>query len=122
MLEDRLLQLTAARILEAIFEPVFLPYSWGYRLHRGAHEAVRTLTRKLQFGCYGYVVDIDIKGFFDNIDHDQLLKMLEQRIADRPFLRLIKKWLKAGVLEEDGKVLFRFTLLDRARFSFVGRA
>lgn len=104
VLEDRLLQLTAARILEAIYDPVFSPYSWAYRPHRGAHEAVRTLTRKLQFGCYGYVVEIDIKAFFDNIDHDLLLEMLEKRIADRSFLRLIKKWLKAGVLEEDGKV------------------
>jgi group II intron reverse transcriptase/maturase len=104
VLVDRLLQLTAARILEAIFEPLFLPYSWAYRPGRGAHEAVRTLTRRLQFGCFGYVVDIDIKGFFDNIDHDLLLSMLEKRIADRSFLRLIKKWLKAGVLEEDGKV------------------
>jgi group II intron reverse transcriptase/maturase len=104
VLEDRLLQLTAARILESIYEPLFLPYSWAYRPGRGAHEAVRTLTRRLQFGCFGYVVDIDIKGFFDNIDHDLLLGMLEKRIADQPFLRLIKKWLKAGVLEEDGKV------------------
>jgi group II intron reverse transcriptase/maturase len=104
VLEDRLLQLTAARILEAIYEPLFLRYSWAYRPNRGAHEAIRTLTRKLQFGIYGYVVDIDIKGFFDNIDHDLLLGMLRKRIADRSFLRLIKKWLKAGVLEEDGKV------------------
>lgn len=104
VLEDRLLQLTAARILEAIYDPVFSPYSWAYRPHRGAHEAVRTLTRKLQFGRYGYVVEIDIKAFFDNINHGLLLKMLEKRIADRSFLRLIRKWLKAGVLEEDGKV------------------
>jgi RNA-directed DNA polymerase len=104
VLEDRLLQLTGSRVLEAIYEPLFLPCSWAYRKKRGAHQAVRTLTRKLQFGCYGYVVDVDIKGFFDNIDHDLLLKILKERIADRPFLRLIRKWLKAGVLEEDGNV------------------
>ena len=63
------------------------------------------LTRELQFGCYGYVVEIDIKGFFDHVDHDWLLRMLEERIDDRPFLRLIGKWLKAGVLEEDGQVI-----------------
>ena len=51
------------------------------------------------------MVEIDIKGFFDRIDHDWLLRMLEQRIDDRPLLRLIRKWLKAGVLEEDGKVI-----------------
>jgi RNA-directed DNA polymerase len=59
--------------------------------------------RRYQFGCYGYVVEIDIKGFFDHIDHDWLLRMLRERVDDRPFLRLIEKWLKAGVLEEDAK-------------------
>ncbi len=61
---------------------------------------MRTLKQELQFGCYGYVVEIDIKGFFDRIDHTKLMQMLELRINDRPFLRLIWKWLKAGVLEE----------------------
>lgn len=104
VLEDRLVQLTAARVLEAIYEPVFLPCSWAYREKRDALEAVSTLTRVLQFGCYGHVVEIDIVGFYDHIDHDLLLEILAQRIDDRPFLRLIKKWLKAGVLEVDGSV------------------
>ena len=103
--EDKLLQTAAARILGAIYEQDFLPCSWAYRQGRGAREAVRTLTQELQFGCYGYVVEIDIRGFFDHIDHDWMLRMLEVRVADRPFLRLIRKWLKAGVLEEDGQVL-----------------
>lgn len=77
----------------------------AYRSGRNAREAVRTLTQELQFGGYGYVVEIDIKGFFDRIDHDWLLRMLKLRIDDRPLLRLIGKWLKAGVLEEDGKVI-----------------
>ena len=104
MVEDRLLQLTVARILEAIYEPEFLPCSYAYRPGIGAQQAVRDLTRILQFGCYGYVVDVDIKSFFDMIDHDKLMGILEERIDDRPFLRLIRKWLKAGVLEEDGQV------------------
>ena len=103
--EDKLLQTTAARVLDAIFEEDFLSCSWGYRPGRDVREAVRTLTQELQFGCYGYVVDLDIRGFFDHIDHDWLLKMLEQRVDDEPFVKLIGKWLKAGVLETDGKVL-----------------
>jgi RNA-directed DNA polymerase len=107
--EDKLLQTAVSRILNAIYEPIFLPCSWAYRLGRNAREAVRTLTQELQFGCYGYVVEIDIKGFFDRIDHDKLMQMLELRIDDRPFLRLIWKWLKAGVLEEGGKVIHPYT-------------
>jgi RNA-directed DNA polymerase len=105
VVEDKLLQTAVSRILNAIYEPIFLPCSWAYRLGRNPREAVRTLKQELQFGCYGYVVEIDIKGFFDRIDHDKLMQMLELRIADRPFLRLIWKWLKAGVLEEGGKVI-----------------
>ncbi len=104
VLEDRLLQLTVARILEAIYDPQFLDCNYAYREKRGAHLAVSDLTQELQFGCYGHVVDVDIKGFFDNISHDKLMEILEHRINDRPFLCLIRKWLKAGVLEEDGKV------------------
>jgi len=103
VVEDKLLQVAVSRILNAIYEPDFLPCSWAYRLGRNVREAVRTLTQELQFGCYGYVVEIDIKGFFDRIDHDWLLRMLVLRIDDRPLLRLIRKWLRAGVLEEDGK-------------------
>lgn len=105
VVEDKLLQIAVSRILNAIYEPIFLACSWAYRLGRDAREAVRTLTQELQFGCYGYLVEVDIKGFFDRIDHDQLMQMLELRIDDRPILRLIGKWLKAGVLEEGGKVI-----------------
>jgi RNA-directed DNA polymerase len=105
VVEDKLLQIAVARILNAIYEPVFLPISWAYRLGRNAREAVRTLKQELQFGCYNYVVEVDIKGFFDRIDHDKLLQMLALRIDDQPFLRLIRKWLKAGVLEASGKVI-----------------
>ena len=105
VVEDKLLQIAVSRILNAIYEPIFLACSWAYRSGRNAREAVRTLTQELQFGDYGYIVEIDIKSFFDRIDHDWLLRMLKLRIDDRPLLRLIGKWLKAGVLEEDGKVM-----------------
>jgi group II intron reverse transcriptase/maturase len=104
VVEDRLLQGAARLLLEAIYERDFLPVSYGYRPGRGAKDATGDLTYELQFGRYGYVVEADIKGFFDNIDHDWLLRMLRERIDDKPFLGLIDTWLKAGILERDGTV------------------
>ena len=104
-LEDRLVQSAVTKVLTAIYEQDFLDCSYGYRAGRGAHDAVSELTRELQFGPYHMVVEADIRGFFDHMDHDWLLEMLEQRIDDRAFLGLIRKWLKAGILETDGKVI-----------------
>jgi len=103
--QDKLLQLGVKRILEAIFEQDFLKCSYGYRPNIGPLDAVARLTANLQFGKYNYVVEADIKGFFDNIDHEWLLKMLALRIDDKTLLWLITKWLKAGILDTDGKVL-----------------
>jgi len=105
VVEDKLLQLAVTRILEAIYEQDFLRCSYGYRPKKGAHDAVDKLTVKLQFGRYNFEVEADIKGFFDNIGHDRLIELLSLRIADRSLLWLIKKWLKAGVLDTDGKVI-----------------
>jgi len=105
VIEDKLLQAACARILTAIYEQDFLVVSYGYRPGRGAGDAVRDLTFDLQYGCYGYLVEADIKGFFDHMGHDWLWKMLQLRVDDRAFLRLIRKWLKAGILETDGKVI-----------------
>jgi len=96
VVEDKLLQRAVARILTAIFEPDFLRCSYGYRPHVGAREAVDKLTVKLQFGRYHHVVELDLENYFGTIDHAWLVKMLEQRIDDRPFVRLIRKWLKAA--------------------------
>ena len=104
-IEDKLLQLAVKRILEAIYEQDFLRCSYGYRPKVGALDAVDKLTVKIQFGRYNFVVEADIKGFFDNVDHEWMIRMLEERIDDRALLRLIKKWLKAGVLDTDGKVI-----------------
>ena len=103
--EDKLLQMAVKRLLEAIYEQDFLSCSYGYRPRVGALEAVDQLTVKLQFGDYHQVVEADIKGFFDNLSHEWLMRMLAERIDDQAILRLIKKWLKAGVLDTDGKVL-----------------
>lgn len=103
-LEDKIVQKAAAMILEAIYEPEFLACSYGYRPGRGAKDTVSDLVFQFQYGVFGYVVEADIKGFFDNIDHSKLLEMMEKRINDRAFLRLINKWLKAGILEPEGYV------------------
>ena len=103
--EDRLLQTAVAKVLSAIHEADFLPQSYGYRPGRGSRMAVRDLTRQLQFGRCRWVLDCDLANFFGSIPHLKLLELLEQRIADRPFLALIWKWLKAGVLEETGTVV-----------------
>jgi group II intron reverse transcriptase/maturase len=104
-LEDRLLQLACSKLLSAIFEADFLDNSYGYRPKRGAKDAINDLRFNLQFGRYGYIVEADIKGFFNHMDHDWLLRMLRERVDDAPFLNLIRKWLKAGILDTDGEVI-----------------
>lgn len=101
---DRLLQAGAARILSAIYEEDFLPLSFGYRPGMGARKAVQALTVTLQREKLTWVVDADIKGFFDSMDHEWMKRMLEERIDDSSFIRLISKWLKAGVLNPEGSV------------------
>jgi group II intron reverse transcriptase/maturase len=107
--QDKLLQLAVKRILEAIYEQDFLRCSYGYRPNIGPLDAVDKLTIKLQFGKYNYVAEADIQGFFDNIDHEWMLKMLAERVDDKASLWLIRKWLKAGILEEDGQVIHPIT-------------
>ncbi len=104
-LEDKLVQLACARVLTAIYEEDFLDCSHAYRAKRSAKETVADLTFNLQYGRFGYIVEADIQGFFDNIDHDGLLEMLALRIDDRAFIHLIQKWLKAGILDTDGQVI-----------------
>ena len=104
-LEDKILQVAVANILSAIYGQDFLDCSYGYRQRIGPHDALEDLRESLQMGKYHWVVEADIRGFFDNMDHDWLVKMLEERVHDRALIKLIKKWLKAGVLEEDGTVI-----------------
>jgi len=107
--EDKLLQLAVKRLLEAIYEQDFMRCSYGYRPQVGALEAVDKLTIKLQFGKYNYVVEADIKGFFDNLDHEWLIRMVAELADDKALLWMIRKWLKAGILETDGKVIHPVT-------------
>lgn len=104
-LEDKIVQLAAASILTAIYEADFLPCSWGYRPNRGPQEASRELATALTKGQYEFVVEADIKGYFEHIQWDWLLQMLSHRINDGALLGLVRKWLKAGILEEDGQVI-----------------
>lgn len=104
-MEDTLLQRAVAQRLEAIYAQDFLPCSEGDRRAVGALDAVRDLTRTLQCGPYGFIVEADITGCFDTIDPQQVLAMLALRSDDTPLLRLIRTWLKAGVRETDGHVI-----------------
>ena len=104
-LEDKLVQLCCARILTSIYEQDFLSMSYGYRKGKSARDASDDLCFNLQYGSYGYAVEADIKGYFDAIDHDRLVEMLEQRIDDDALMGLIRQWLKAGILEIDGEIV-----------------
>jgi group II intron reverse transcriptase/maturase len=104
VVRDRLLQSACSRILTSIYEPKFMEYSFGYRKSRGAKVAVEYLSKKLNFSRVGYVLEMDIKGFFDNMDHNWMIKMLELHIEDRKYIKLIEKWLKSKILNPDGTV------------------
>jgi group II intron reverse transcriptase/maturase len=98
-LEDKLVQAGLVRILEAIYEVDFIDDSYGFRPSRGCHDALRALSDTVEERPTNYIVEADIKGFFDNVDHDWLERFLEHRIADKRVLRYIKRFLKAGVME-----------------------
>ncbi len=99
-LEDKVVQKGISRILEAIYEEDFLDCSYGFRPGRSCHDVLRTVDQTIMKRPVRYVIEADIKGFFDNVSHDWLLKMLEVRIKDPSFLLLIRRFLKAGYIEE----------------------
>ncbi|MBI5186590.1 MAG: group II intron reverse transcriptase/maturase [Nitrospinae bacterium] len=99
-LEDKIVQRGVAKILSAIYEEDFLGVSYGFRPKRNGHDALRAVELSVIKGGINHLLDVDIRGFFDNLDHSWLMRMLGERIKDRTILRLIGKWLKAGVLEE----------------------
>jgi group II intron reverse transcriptase/maturase len=99
-LEDKLVQQSVAIILNQIYEEDFLDFSYGFRPGRSQHQALDALTVALKTKKVNYVLDADIRGFFDHLDHEWLMKFVQQRVADPRILRLIQKWLKAGVMEE----------------------
>ena len=99
-LESKLVQKAMRRILEAVYEPIFLNCSYGFRPKRSCHDALKRLDEVVRSGRIHYIIEADIKGFFDRVNHEWLMKLLSIRIADGNLLRLIVRFLKAGVWEE----------------------
>ncbi|THF72366.1 group II intron reverse transcriptase/maturase, partial [Cohnella fermenti] len=98
--EDKLVQHALKQVLSAIYEQDFMDFSYGFRPGRSMHDALKKVTEVIQYGKINYVVDADIKGFFNHVDHEWLIKFLELRIADPNILRLVRRMLKAGIQEE----------------------
>jgi RNA-directed DNA polymerase len=101
-LEDKIVQQAVLWVIQSIYEQDFLGFSYGFRPERSCHQALDALTVAICDRQVNWILDADIQGFFDAIDHEWLVKFLEHRIGDRRILRLIRKWLRAGV-SEDGE-------------------
>jgi RNA-directed DNA polymerase len=99
-LEDKIVQQAAVTILNEIYENDFLGFSYGFRPGRNQHQALDALTVGITRKRVNWVLDVDIRGFFDNMSHEWTIKFVEHRIGDLRIIRLIRKWLKAGVSEE----------------------
>jgi len=124
-LEDKIVQQAVRTVLECIYEVDFRGFSYGFRPGRSGHRALDALYMGIRKQKVNWILDADIRGFFDNIDHTWLMKFLEHRIADRRMLRLLKKWFRAGVSEHgewsptkvgtpQGSVLAPPTMLQKA--------
>lgn len=100
-LEDKLVQKVAVDLLNAIYEQDFLDCSYGFRPGRGAHQALDEVDRVIYTRPIGWVLEIDIRSYFDNIVRDKLVEMIEERVSDGSMLRLIGKWIRVGVIEDD---------------------
>jgi group II intron reverse transcriptase/maturase len=101
-LEDKIVQAAVSEVLQQIYEEDFLGFSYGFRSGKSQHDALDALTVGITSKRVNWILDADIEGFFDTIDHDWMIRFLEHRVGDRRVLRLIRKWLKAGV-SEDGR-------------------
>ncbi len=100
VVDDKVAQSATRHILEAIYEQDFYNFSYGYRPERSPHQALEELNNAIFRGRINYVLDVDISAFFDSMDHKVLMELLRKRIKDRSILRLIAKWLHAGVMED----------------------
>lgn len=98
--EDKLVQGAMADVLNEIYENIFLDFSYGFRPKKNCHQAISQINWLLMTKKVNYILDADIKGFFDNIDHDIMMMFLEHEIEDKNFLRYIRRFLKSGILED----------------------
>ena len=98
--EDKLVQEALRRIIEAVFEPHFYEEMMGFRPNRGCHKALRLLNKMIEHNNSSYVLDADIKGFFDNLDHEWIVEFVESRIKDPNIIRLVRRMLKAGIMKD----------------------
>jgi len=98
--EDKTVQKARTSILEPIYEQEFYPFSYGFRPGTGAHDAIRALHAAIRRERVGWIVEVDIRKFFDTLSHQHLRGFLRQRVRDGGIDRLIDKWLKAGVMED----------------------
>jgi group II intron reverse transcriptase/maturase len=99
-LEDKILQSALCEVLNAIYETDFVGFSYGFRPGRNQHQALDAIVVGIRYKKVNWVLDADIRGYFDTIDHEWLQRFLQHRIGDQRVMRLIGKWLKAGVMEE----------------------
>ncbi len=103
-LEDKIVQKATVEVLNAVYEVDFLGFSYGYRPGRSPHRALDALAVGIQHRKVNWVLDADIRGFFDTIDHEGLMRFVEHRVRDRRVVRHLRKWLNAGVLEEGRRI------------------
>jgi group II intron reverse transcriptase/maturase len=105
VLEDKLVQRATVEVLNAVYEEDFRGFSYGFRPGRGAHLALDALAVGIQIRKVSWVLDADIRSFFDSLSHERLIELLGRRIADPRVIRHVKKWLKAGVMEEGRRLV-----------------
>jgi len=103
VLEDKIVQRAVVKVMNGIYETDFLGFSYGFRPGRSPHEALNALMAGTMTRQVSWVLDADIRGYFDSIDHEWLVKMVKHRVADKRVIRHIRKWLQAGVMEEGKK-------------------
>ena len=99
IIKDRVVQMATKIVIEPIFEADFKEHSYGFRPKRNAHQALEVIRKKCNNKGW-WVLDADIKSYFDNINHEKLMKLVSQRISDRRILKLVEKWLKVGFIEQ----------------------
>ena len=99
-LEDKIVQRATATLLNAIYEEDFLGFSYGFRPGRGAHDALDALVVGIDSRRVNFILDADIRSFFDEVSQEWLIRFVKHRIGDKRIVRLIRKWLKAGILED----------------------